>query len=97
MTKIVSVTVKKKNNVFIVNLAEQLIYCDDFKIKFKIDNRRKEVLIQGIDDISETLKLSEIIFKKKKKLAKKRIIENFPKHKMIDAYNKEYNKLLGSK
>lgn len=47
--------------------------------------------------IRETLKLSEIIFKKKKKLAKKRIIENFPKHKMIDAYNKEYNKLLGSK
>ena len=53
--------IEKKNNVFIVNLAEQLIYCDDFKIKFKIDNRRKEVLIQGIDDISETLKLSDKI------------------------------------
>ena len=53
--------IEKKNNVFIVNLVEQLIYCDDFKIKFKIDNRRKEVLIQGIDDISETLKLSDKI------------------------------------
>ena len=53
--------IEKKNNVFIINLEEQLIYCDDFKIKFKIDNRRKEVLIQGIDDISETLKLSDKI------------------------------------
>ena len=53
--------IEKKNNVFIVNLEEQLIYCDDFKIKFKIDSRRKEVLIQGIDDISETLKLSDKI------------------------------------
>ena len=53
--------IEKKNNVFIVNLEEQLIYCYDFKIKFKIDSRRKEVLIQGIDDISETLKLSDKI------------------------------------
>ena len=52
----------EKNNIeFIVNLKNQLIICDDFKIIFEIDSRRKEVLLEGIDDISETLKLSDKI------------------------------------
>ncbi len=44
-----------------VSLEHQSIYCKDFTIKFEIDTRRKEVLIEGIDDISETLKLSDKI------------------------------------
>ena len=48
----------KENNIFTVNLNDQLISCDNFEVKFEIDKRRKEVLVQGIDDISETLKLS---------------------------------------
>jgi len=52
----------EKNNIeFIVNLKNQSIICDDFKIIFEIDSRRKEVLLEGIDDISETLKLSDKI------------------------------------
>jgi 3-isopropylmalate dehydratase small subunit len=38
-----------------------LVSCNNFKVKFEIDKRRKEVLIEGIDDISETLKLSNKI------------------------------------
>jgi 3-isopropylmalate/(R)-2-methylmalate dehydratase small subunit len=53
--------INKNNNVFTVSLENQCIYCNDFKIKFEIDTRRKEVLIEGIDDISETLKLSDKI------------------------------------
>ena len=52
----------EKNNIeFIVNLKNQSIICDNFKIIFEIDSRRKEVLLEGIDDISETLKLSDKI------------------------------------
>jgi len=54
-------TIDKENNLFTVNLENQFVSCGDFKIKFKIDKRRKKVLIEGIDDISETLKLSEKI------------------------------------
>ena len=53
--------IEKNNNEFIVNLKSQSIICDDFKIIFEIDSRRKEVLLEGIDDISETLKLSDKI------------------------------------
>ncbi|MAW34569.1 MAG: 3-isopropylmalate dehydratase small subunit [Gammaproteobacteria bacterium] len=53
--------IEKNNNEFIVNLKNQSIICDDFKIIFEIDSRRKEVLLEGIDDISETLKLSDKI------------------------------------
>ena len=54
-------SIDKNNNEFIVNLKNQSIICDDFKIIFEIDSRRKEVLLEGIDDISETLKLSDKI------------------------------------
>ena len=53
--------IDKNNNEFIVNLKNQSIICDDFKVIFEIDDRRKEVLLEGIDDISETLKLSDKI------------------------------------
>ncbi len=53
--------INKNNNVLTVSLEHQSIYCKDFTIKFEIDTRRKEVLIEGIDDISETLKLSDKI------------------------------------
>ena len=53
--------IDKNNNEFIVNLKNQSIICNDFKIIFEIDDRRKEVLLEGIDDISETLKLSDKI------------------------------------
>ena len=59
--KKIATYINKNNNVFTVSLENQCIYCDDFKIKFEIDTRRKEVLIEGIDDISETLKLSDKI------------------------------------
>ena len=49
------------NNIFTVNLRDQLVSCNNFEVKFEIDKRRKEVLIEGIDDISETLKLSDKI------------------------------------
>mgnify|MGYP001161661504 FL=1 len=60
MDKLIS-NINKKNNIYMISLENQLIKCDDLEIKFKIDNRRKEVLIKGIDDISETLKLSDKI------------------------------------
>jgi len=53
--------IDKENNLFTVNLENQFISCKDFKIEFEIDKRRKKVLIEGTDDISETLKLSEKI------------------------------------
>ncbi len=53
--------IEKNSNEFIVNLKNQSIICDDFKIIFEIDSKRKEVLLEGIDDISETLKLSDKI------------------------------------
>ena len=60
-----------KNNNFTVNLENQSIQSDGLLIKFKIDNRRKEVLIKGIDDISETLKLSDKIKESENKRAEK--------------------------
>ena len=44
-----------------IDLSNQIIQTKNFEIKFNIDARRKEVLIEGIDDISETLKLSDKI------------------------------------
>ena len=55
--------ISKVNNIFTISLKNQVISCDDFEVQFEIDKRRKEVLIQGIDDISETLKLSDKIKK----------------------------------
>ena len=63
--------IDKKNNNFTVNLENQSIQSDGLLIKFKIDNRRKEVLIKGIDDISETLKLSDKIKEYENKRAEK--------------------------
>ena len=57
----VTSSASRKNNIFTVNLNDQLISCVDFEVKFEIDKRRKEVLVEGIDDISETLKLSNKI------------------------------------
>ena len=57
----VTSSVSRENNIFTVNLNDQLISCNDFEVKFDIDKRRKEVLVEGIDDISETLKLSNKI------------------------------------
>ena len=57
----ITTNIDKNNNEFIVNLKNQSIICDDFKVIFEIDDRRKEVLLEGIDDISETLKLSDKI------------------------------------
>ena len=57
----ITTNIDKNNNEFIVNLKNQSIICDDFEIIFEIDSRRKEVLLEGIDDISETLKLSDKI------------------------------------
>ena len=57
----ITTNIDKKNNEFVVNLKNQSIICDDFKIIFEIDDRQKEVLLEGIDDISETLKLSDKI------------------------------------
>ena len=57
----VTSSASRENNIFTVNLNDQLISCVDFEVKFEIDKRRKEVLVEGIDDISETLKLSNKI------------------------------------
>jgi len=57
----ISARISEKNNQYAVNLENQLISCIDFEIKFEIDKRRKHVLLEGIDDISETLKLSKKI------------------------------------
>ena len=57
----VTSSVSRESNIFTVNLNDQLISCVDFEVKFEIDKRRKEVLVEGIDDISETLKLSNKI------------------------------------
>jgi len=53
--------IKIRNTIYFVNLEKQIISCDNFEITFEIDQRRKKVLIEGLDDISETLKLSEKI------------------------------------
>ena len=57
----ISARISEKNNQYAVSLENQLISCIDFEIKFEIDKRRKHVLLEGIDDISETLKLSKKI------------------------------------
>ena len=57
----ISARISEQNNQYAVSLENQLISCIDFEIKFEIDKRRKHVLLEGIDDISETLKLSKKI------------------------------------
>jgi len=53
--------VNTEKNLITINLADQVLSCNNLDIHFDIDARRKEVLIEGIDDISETLKLSKKI------------------------------------
>ena len=55
----------KKNNNFTVNLKSQMISSqdDNLVINFKIDANKKEVLLEGLDDINQTLKNSNLIDK----------------------------------
>ena len=53
--------VNTEKNLITINLVDQVVSCNNLDIHFDIDSRRKEVLIEGIDDISETLKLSKKI------------------------------------
>jgi len=53
--------VNTEKNLITINLVDQVLSCNNLDIHFDIDARRKEVLIEGIDDISETLKLSKKI------------------------------------
>jgi len=56
--------------------------------------RNKAQLIQAI---TEALQISKKASDNNKKLARKRIIENFSHLKMVDSYHKEYSKLLVGK
>ena len=60
INKLIKVT-GSNENLITIDLSNQIIQTKNFEIKFNIDARRKEVLIEGIDDISETLKLSDKI------------------------------------
>jgi 3-isopropylmalate/(R)-2-methylmalate dehydratase small subunit len=55
----------KKNNNFTVNLKSQMLSSqdDNLVINFKIDANKKEVLLEGLDDINQTLKNSNLIDK----------------------------------
>ena len=61
--------IKIRNAVYFIDLENQIVSCDNFEITFEIDQRRKKVLIEGLDDISETLKLSDKIKKYEKEKA----------------------------
>jgi 3-isopropylmalate/(R)-2-methylmalate dehydratase small subunit len=63
--------IKNKNNILTINLNNQTISSKDIFIKFDIDDRRKEVLVNGIDDISETLKLKNKIIEYENKQSNK--------------------------
>ncbi|MEC7885854.1 MAG: 3-isopropylmalate dehydratase small subunit [Pseudomonadota bacterium] len=53
--------IKANGKSYSINLEEQLIYNDNLKVKFEIDPRKKQALIEGLDDISETLLLKDKI------------------------------------
>lgn len=55
----------KKDNNFTVNLKSQTISSNNgnFVVNFTIDNNKKEVLLEGLDDINQTLKHSNLIDK----------------------------------
>ncbi len=48
--------ISEEEVLYTVNLQKQSIFCNKFEINFEIDERRKKTLINGTDDISETLK-----------------------------------------
>ncbi len=54
-----------KKNSFTVNLESQTITSEDgnFVIKFEITEQMKKILLEGLDDITETLKHSNLIDK----------------------------------
>jgi len=53
----------KKNNNFIVNLEKQTIESEnsDFVLTFQIATKNKRILLEGLDDIAETLVYSNLI------------------------------------
>ncbi len=57
--------ISKEKNSFIVNLEKQTVESEDgdFVIKFEITPQRKKILIEGLDDIAETLQYSNLIDK----------------------------------
>tara|TARA_Y100000590_G_scaffold436571_1_gene557268 strand:- start:1943 stop:2569 length:627 start_codon:yes stop_codon:yes gene_type:complete len=70
--------IKANGKSYTINLEEQLIYNNNLKIKFEIDPRKKQVLIEGLDDISETLLLKDKIknFESKRLKEKQWLFEN---------------------
>ena len=50
INKLIKVT-GSNENLITIDLSNQIIQTKNFEIKFNIDARRKEVLIEGIDDI----------------------------------------------
>ncbi len=55
----------KEQNLFVVNLEKQTVEAEsgNFVIKFEITPQRKKVLLEGLDDITETLQHSNLIDK----------------------------------
>ena len=53
--------INKKNILIKIDLQNQMISSENNEITFEIDQRRKKVLLEGIDDISETLILKNKI------------------------------------
>ncbi len=57
--------IKKENTSFVVNLEKQTVEAENgnFVLKFEITPQRKKILIEGLDDITETLQHSNLIDK----------------------------------
>ena len=57
--------IQKENTSFVVNLEKQTVEAENgnFVIKFEITPQRKKILIEGLDDITETLQHSNLIDK----------------------------------
>lgn len=57
--------IQKENTSFVVNLERQAVEAENgnFVIKFEITPQRKKILIEGLDDITETLQHSNLIDK----------------------------------
>ena len=53
--------INTKNSLIKIDLQNQMISFENYEITFEIDKRRKKVLLEGIDDISETLILKNKI------------------------------------
>ena len=53
--------INTKNSLIKIDLQNQMISFENYEITFEIDQRRKKVLLEGIDDISETLILKNKI------------------------------------